>query len=190
MNLAVSTNLKTVFPTISDILDTASNKRQLTEMTKVKLYSKMDRFTRVNYRMIRKKAMGYKCGQTGRDMRASGTRIKLQDKASSCIQTVMFLMGNGKKIKQMDVAHTSIKMVLFLPVYGSMISSMGKAKKVIPMDQLMKECTIWERKQGKASIDGSMAVAIKAPGLKTRLKVLEHIIGLTVDVIQANGKTT
>jgi hypothetical protein len=26
--------------------------------------------------------------------------------------------------------------------------------------------------------------------LKTRLKVLEHIIGLTVDVIQANGKTT
>jgi hypothetical protein len=26
--------------------------------------------------------------------------------------------------------------------------------------------------------------------LKTRLKVLEHIIGLTVDVIQANGRTT
>lgn len=196
MNLAVSTNLKIVSPTILVILamvytDTASNKLQLTEMThKVKLYSKMGRFTRVSYREITKKVMGYRFGQMGHVMKVYGTGIKLQVKASSCMRTGMSLMGNGERIKRTALGPTFIKMVLFLQVNGLMINSMVKAKKVIPMGQLIKACTNWERRQAEGCTNGSMAAAILAPGWTTRLKVLARIIGPMGDAMQASGRTT
>jgi len=121
-------------------------------------------------------------------MKENGIAINVLEKENFGIKTVISMRDIGKmeRLKVMDFTKHKVE-VVFLET-GITIYNMGMAKKLGQTDRSMKENTTRALSKEKVSTNTWMAPSMKEIGIKTKYKVLEHILGLMVKSTQVNGK--